>query len=428
MTAPDFTDSDTGNDTTLIIRDIRTRAVIATLPWITLQYEARINSAGQMTATLPTMEGGMSDILLPGRVLVGVLRGSYPVWSGIMWKRQLNPTGTMTIGCEELLSYWDRRRIRGTLIFTQVDQAMILSTLITLPQQDAYGNLGVGLVGNITTGILRDRTYYAADRKSYGEMIRNLCGVLNGPDLKSDPQYNGGVWTDQFRTAYPRLGRTQAQSHLTFIVGVNCRIEYWQEDAASAATLIDCLATNPADSTNPLLSTYEAQFMYGAGWLRMEDALSFTDISVQSTLNEKAAAEEAARAGVILSVTISIPDASEDPILGTYGVGDDCRLIVPPGPVYTDGYDITVRIASISVDAGQMDQVKIAMVPSLIDGTVIIPIGAGGLLATENVEGPAVVANTHAELTPGGQAIGFDPDAYPPPDDGETPRPVQVSP
>jgi len=370
MTRP----TDTGIDTTLIVRSLQTRAVLASLPWASLNYEARINSAGQMTATIPIMDGGITDVLLPGRVLIGVLRGSIPVWSGILWKRELDPDGTMKIGCEELLSYWDRRRIRQTLIFTQIDQAMILSTLFTLPQQDTYSQLGVALVGNITTGVRRDRTYYSYDRKSYGEMIRNLCGVIDGPDIKSDPVFVNGVWTDQIRVGYPRLGRTLAQGHITFIVGVNCAISEWLEDAASSATVIDCLSTNPADSTNPLLSTYEAQFMYGAGWMRMEDALSFTDISIQSTLNEKAKAEEAARAGVILTVTIAVPDADQDPVLGTYGVGDDCRLIVPPGPTFSDGYDVQVRIAAIEVDAGQMDRVKVTMVPALIDGTVIIPI------------------------------------------------------
>jgi hypothetical protein len=363
-----------GTDTVLIVRSMKTRAIIATLPWSSLTYEARINSAGQMIANVPTLDGGMSDILLPGRVLIGVLRGALPVWSGILWKREMNPGGEMTIGCEEILSYWDRRRIRSTLIFTQIDQAMILSTLFTLPQQDANGSLGVALVGNITTGVRRDRTYYGYDRKSYGEMIRNLCGVIDGPDIKTDPVFVNGVWTDQVRVGYPRLGRTLAQGHITFIVGVNCRIEQWIEDAASSTTIIDCLSTNPADSTNPLVSSYEAQFMYGAGWLRLEDALSFTDVSIQATLNEKSKAEQAARSGVVLTITIVLPDADEDPVLGTYGVGDDCRLIVPPGPTFTEGYDLQVRIAAIEVDAGQMDEVKVTMVPALIDGTVIIPI------------------------------------------------------
>ena len=366
-----------GIDTTLVVRSMQTRAILAMLPWSSLQYEARINSAGQMTATIPVLDGGMQGILLPGRVLIGVLRGSSPVWSGILWKRQFNPSGTLTIGCEELLSYWDRRRIRQTLIFTQIDQSMILSTLFTLPQQDTYSNLGVALTGNITTGVRRDRTYYGYDRKSYGESIRALCGVIDGPDIKSEPAFSAnGAWTDSIRVGYPRLGRTLANSRVTFIVGVNCEIEYWLEDAASSTTVIECLSTNPADATNPLISRYEAQFMYGAGWMRLEDALSFTDISIQATLNEKAKAEQAARSGVILTVTISLPDADQDPVLGTYGVGDDCRLIIPPGPMFIEGYDLQVRIASISVDAGQMDRVKVQMVPALLDGTVIIPVSS----------------------------------------------------
>ncbi len=360
--------------TTLIVRQAQNKAILATAPWSKLTYESRINSAGPLEATIPVFDGGLVDIMLPGRVMVGVLRGSIPVWSGIMWKRAMNPDGTMDIHCDEILSYWDRRRIRQTLIFTQIEQASILSTLIDLPQRDPYGALGVTTSGNVSTGQLRDRTYYAADRKSYGEMIRNLCGVINAPDIKSDPIYVNGIWSDRFTVGWPRLGRTLANSHLTFIVGVNCEIIDWVEDAASSTTFIDVTSTNPADTTNPLFSSYEAQFMYGAGWLRLEDAISFTDISVQSTLDEKARAEQAARSGIILSIRIRLPDADEDPIMGSYGVGDDCRLIVPPGPAFVTGYDLQVRIAGIAVEAGQMDTVTITMVPALLDGTVIIPV------------------------------------------------------
>jgi hypothetical protein len=363
-----------GSSTTLIVRAVQTKQILATAPWSSLNYESRINAAGPLEARIPVFDGGLVDVMLPGRVMIGVLRGSIPVWSGILWKRSMDPEGVMEIRCDEIMSYWDRRRIRQTMIFTQIDQASILSTLIDLPQRDAYGALGVTTIGNVITGMRRDRTYYAADRKSYGEMIRNLCGVIDGPDIKSSPVYANGIWADRFEVGYPRLGRTLANSHLTFIVGVNCEIVEWEEDAASSTTLIDCTSTNTVDPTNPLFSTYEAQFMYGGGWPRLEDALSFTDVSVQSTLNEKSKAEQAARSGVVLSVKIKLPDADEDPIMGSYGVGDDCRLIVPPGPAFVDGYDIQVRIAGIAVDAGQMDTVTITMAPALLDGNTIIPV------------------------------------------------------
>ena len=364
-----------GTSTTLIVRAIQTKQVLATAPWTHLNYEARINAPGPLEATIPVFDGGLVDVMLPGRVMIGVLRGQIPVWSGILWKRSWDAEGLMMIHCDEIMSYWDRRRIRQTMIFAQIEQASILSTLIDLPQRDAYGALGVTTIGNTITGIRRDRTYYAADRRSYGEMIRNLCGVINGPDIKSSPVYANGIWSDRFEVGYPRLGRPLATSHLTFIVGINCEIDTWEEDAAASTTFIDCVSTNPADATNPLVSSYEAQFMYGAGWVRLEDALSFTDISVQSTLDEKARAEQAARSGIILSIKIKCPDADDDPILGSYGVGDDCRLIVPPGPAFVDGYDIQLRIAAITVDAGQRDSVTITMVSALLDGNTIIPVG-----------------------------------------------------
>jgi len=363
-----------GTTTTLIVRHIQTRQVLALAPWSKLTYETRINAAGPLNATIPSFDGGITDILLPGRVMIGVLRGSIPVWSGILWKRTMDPDGFMEVQAQEILSYWDRRRIRSTLIFTQIEQASILNTLIDLPQRDNFGALGVSVYGNMNTGVRRDRTYLAADRKSYGESIRNLCGVIGAPDIKSDPIYSNGAWFDRFAVGYPRIGRVQSASHLTFIVGVNCTIVDWVEDAASSTTLIDCLGSNPADNTNPLVSSYESQFMYGAGWMRLEDALSFTDVSVQATLNEKSRAEQAARSGVILTVKLLLSDADEDPILGTYGVGDDARLIVPPGPAFVDGYDVTVRIAAIEVNAGQTDVVSITMVPALLDGSTIIPI------------------------------------------------------
>ena len=119
-----------GTSTTLIVRAVQTKQVLATAPWSRLTYESRINAAGPLSATIPAFDGGLVDVMLPGRVMIGVLRGQIPVWSGILWKRSMNPDGLMDISCDEIMSYWDRRRIRQTMIFTQIDQSSILATLI----------------------------------------------------------------------------------------------------------------------------------------------------------------------------------------------------------------------------------------------------------------------------------------------------------
>ena len=357
-------------DTILLIRSLQNRTVLAQAPWSTLSYEARVNNAGGLTATVPTFDGGMTGLLLPGRVLVGVLRGSTPVWSGILWKRTLHGEGYMEIDCDELLSYWDRRRIRRTFTFTQIDQGAILQTLVDLPQRDLYGGLGVKMSGNLVTGVLRDRTYIGAERKSYGDMIRNLLGVLGGCDMKSSPVLENGIWRDYFELGHPRLGRDITQSRLVFMVGVNCTVESWEEDAASTATVTESIGSNPADSTMPLISGYEAPFLYAGGWPRLEDTTSYTDVNDLTTLGQKAQADQAARSGAVLSIKIKVPDSTLDPVLGSYAVGDDCRLIVPPGPTFPSGYDIQQRIAAISINAGARDEATVTMVPALLDSSV----------------------------------------------------------
>jgi hypothetical protein len=359
-------------DTTLLVRSIQGQRALALAPWSKLSYEFQINSAGPLTATIPTLEGGLVDILQPGRVMIGVLRGDRPMWSGILWKRNLFQEGYMVIRADEILSYWDRRRIRETLIFSQIDQGAIISTLVDYPQRSSYGNIGVSVAGTTNTTKRRDRTYAAADRKTYGESIRQLLGVIDAPDMKSDPLYVGGVWTDRFTVGYPRLGRVAADSKLTFIVGINCAIADWEEDAASSATLTDAIGSNTSTATAPLVAGYEAPFMYSAGWPRLEESTSYTDVSVYTTLQEKAKSDQAARSGVVLSIKIVMTDADEDPVLGTYGVGDDSRLIIPASETFPYGFDNTVRIAGIEVEAGGTDKVTITMVPSLVDGTKIV--------------------------------------------------------
>lgn len=359
----------------LLIRSIRTRAVLATLPWASLSYETRANSAGSLTATVSAVEVNLTDLLLPGRVLIAVMRDQRPVWSGVLWKRAIDPDGLLTLNGGEILSYFDRRRLRtNDLAFTQVEQASILAALIAQPQQVANGNLGVEVTGVRSTGVLRDRYYLAVERKTYGESIRNLLGVLGGCDMVAAPVIRGGVLVDRFELSYPRLGRTASASRVVFTVGVNCEIDSWEEDASGSATLVDTIGATATSGGAPLLAGYEAAAMYGAGWPMLQDALSYTDVSELPTLQQKAQADLSARAGVVLSVKLSA--FADDPEFSSYGLGDDVRLVVPPGPVFRTGYDLTLRIGAIKVTAGATDRVAVELVPTILDSglfTVVSP-------------------------------------------------------
>jgi hypothetical protein len=360
------------SETVLVIRDFLSRRVLGEIPWTGLRYETRMNGAGRLTTVVPAYEGGAAEILLPGRMLVGVLLDGSPIWSGVLWKRSIAANAQIAIQADEILSYWDRRRIRDDLGFTQIDQAAILATLIDFPQRTESGSLGVEMTGPTTTGVLRDRYYLAQERKIYGEMIRQLLGVIDGCDLVSDPVVRNGTWVDRFRLAYPRLGRPVSESRIVFQVGENCTVESWDEDAYSSATRVDAVGAAGIGSNVPIVNTQWAPALHGAGWPVLDETLVYTDVSEAPTLAQKAKADLSARAGAVLSVKVVVT-AESDPAPGTYGPGDDCRLIVPAGPVFSAGIDTVLRIGSVEIDAGQQDLARVTLLPQIVSGTELVP-------------------------------------------------------
>lgn len=357
----------------LVVRDFLTRRVLGSVDWANLKYETRMNGAGRMTSTIEAVDGISADMLLPGRMLIGVLRDGVPVWSGVLWRRMLDvSSGLIAIQCDEILSYWDRRRVREDLSFNQIDQAVILSTLIDYPQRTANGSLGVEMTGDTSTGVLRDRYYLGQERKIYGEMIRQLLGVIDGCDMISDPVLRNNVWVDRFRLAFPRLGRAVADSRIVFQVGANAAIESWEEDAYSSATLVDAVGAAGIGSTVPIMNSQWSPNMHGGGWPVLAETIAYTDVSEPGTLAQKARADLSARAGVITSIKIVV--TTEDPIPGTYGPGDDCRLIVPPGPIFRSGVDMTLRIGAVEITAGQRDTAAVTLLPTIVSSSEIVPV------------------------------------------------------
>lgn len=338
-----------------IAADLRTGQKIAELPLTGVKYQKVLNGAGTLSCamTLPNSNPTLAQILVdattPTRRALYIDRDGVIMWAGIIWTRRYD---TATSVCDlqgaELWSLFKRRRISDLETFTAIDQCTIAENLITYTQAKTGGSIGVVNAG-VTSGVTRTRTYLAADLKPVAEAIEQLAAVSNGFEFAIDTDYQSGVITNTFRCSYPRRGRAAGTNGHVFEVGRNVAAFQWNEDGTSAANTV--YAVGADSGTGAIRSTGTGTTAVTAGYPLLEDNVSYTDVTVQATLDAHATAEVTAS-----EYPIELPQmvvrADMNPVLGEYIVGDEVRIRIQPNedPRFPMGLDRYNRIVAYSVD------------------------------------------------------------------------------
>lgn len=349
-----------------IATDLRTGARIAELPLTGLKFGSRLNSCGDLSATVPlpgltttansTLAATFNDAVDEGRRQLIVERDGVVVWAGIVWMAPYyDSPPRREIRAAETWSYFRRRVIAYSQTFTSTDQVSIAQQLITNAIADQGGDIGVTVEAS-TSGVARDRTYNSYELKPVGEAVEQLALVDDGFDFAIDPAYNPstGALVKTFRTSYPRRGRSFSQTGHVFEVGRNVIDWCYPTDGASMANRV--WAVGRGDGSSSMLSSksdpYQIQSLAsgGPGYPLLESTMSRTDVSIQSTLDALALAKLKATSTPITLPEITVR-ANSDPVFGSYITGDSCRFIVPPNtsPRFPSGLDTFFRIVGWDV-------------------------------------------------------------------------------
>ena len=83
----------------------------------------------------------------------------------------------------------------------------------------------------------------------------------------------------------------------------------------------------------------------------LEDQANYSDIIDDTVLNELAIGQVLALSEPPPIIKIVVP-AYVDPVFGTYGIGDDARLIIQD-PRFPQGLDTVYRIVGLNVQPGE---------------------------------------------------------------------------
>ncbi|MFG2916264.1 hypothetical protein ACGF0D_25660 [Kitasatospora sp. NPDC048298] len=203
-----------------------------------LSYSLEANSAGPASVKVPLTLFDWSA-LRPWRVLVYIQRGQQIVWGGPLVAFSLDlENEEAELHCLGLWEYYRRRQITYDAIFVQRDQGAIVQTLL----QDFADGTGqytwnsgpraLTFDSSAVTGILRDRTYRAYERKMVGKAVEDMAGVRDGFDFRIDHAWFGGRIVNTVRFSPP----SGTPTDLTLEHGANCDIPSATVDGTNMVT------------------------------------------------------------------------------------------------------------------------------------------------------------------------------------------------
>lgn len=321
--------------------DLVSGQIVEELPDLRPQGElsALLGSYTSAAFTLPIPIGGhgaapknWEGATQPGRCMLVAVLGGAPVWAGIVLNRAGGTEATVDLSTVSLEGYLDRRYVADHQ-FTGVDEALIAAAVV------GDANLeGIGFtVDAPATGTLRDRSYFDKDDKTVYSVLRELMGVIDGPEFTVTLD-----WTNTTQTAIrktitvrKRIGHASSIPNAVFTtgdanavlstIGASDARYTFQEDytAGKGANHVVAVSSGEGD-VRPQSAPARDAALFAIGWPRWEYRFTpSTSITDTDVLNDHAAAALAIQSRGARSITISAR-ADVYPQLGVdWFIGDD---------------------------------------------------------------------------------------------------------
>ncbi|MFE4514415.1 hypothetical protein ACFRMQ_09530 [Kitasatospora sp. NPDC056783] len=339
---------------------------------IDLSYSSEIKAKRSATVKIP-LTGFDWSVLRPWRSLLYIQRGAQVTWGGPLVGSSLDlENETVELHCLGLWEYYRRRQITYDANFVQRDQGSIVQSLI---QDFADGtgqyqwNTGPRalIFDGMATGVLRDRTYRAYERKAVGQVVEDLSGVRDGFDFRIDHWWSGNRIVNCMRLGPP----SGIPTDLVLEHGVTCDIPRITVDGTNMAT--EAVVTGGGEAENQLTGWWynlPAETDPSRRIPRLSAVQSRQDVILPSTLT--AYAQQVIAEGstpVVIPEVRLYPDSSPGP--GDVLPGYQARVRARAGGrLVLDGDYMITGMTVRAADGGEDTTV------SLVPGEVLERVGS----------------------------------------------------
>jgi hypothetical protein len=338
-----------------LFADLLSGAVIAELPLSGVSFSRELNRAGSFSGSLSLGDPRLNqldwqDALQEARTAVYAERDGVLLWGGILWKlRRHAGSGQVDLDAAEFWSYFGRRVITAAVAWSNVDQLSIAKSLIDTAQAATGGSLGV-VTSSVSSGILRSLSYTPDQLQPVAGAVEDLSKLDSGFDFAIDLQYAGDPPAAQLALtlSYPYRGRSAANSQLVFDLPGNILGYDWPEDGSQFSTTVYAAGSGSGPS---MLQASAVNSALLAFYPLLETVQSYKSLTDQATLNARAAGDLALLSQPVIPAQLTVR-ADSDPILGTYTVGDEARVLIQDQH-FPQGLDQNFRITAMTVQPGE---------------------------------------------------------------------------
>ncbi|MDX2390190.1 hypothetical protein NJL88_08945 [Streptomyces sp. DK15] len=169
--------------------NLKTGAVVTTLPITSLAFTHTLNASGSCAVGIPLFAPEADpNSLRPGVSGLVVLRDGAPVWGGILWTLAADiENGTLTLNASGFHSHYQGRYFVNGWTAKSKEQATILKDWI------AYCNADNGIATDTSTvaatGSVRTTVWTKYELKNVAEAIGELADNINGFNFRYVPYW-----------------------------------------------------------------------------------------------------------------------------------------------------------------------------------------------------------------------------------------------
>jgi hypothetical protein len=347
--------------TTFLAYDLLSNDLIDEIPFTSFSYAQALNKAGGFEATIPLEHPKATPGNLdPWRTAIYVDRDGVLLFGGIVTdvSASLASGGSLKFGGIGFLGFYEGDRVvidssagmeyemgaaHPAIGFSGVDQFRIAKDFILHGNSKTGQDIGLTVAWDALSGVTRDRTYSATDRKSVGGALADLAKLDNGFDYAVRTYWDSGAPAKELKFYYSRKGRAL---DLVFEAGKNVQLLSYSKSGAKQSNYVHALGAGDGRNMNIETSENINDYYPTAAYPRLDAVTSHRDVSDNTTLAAHALADRLRNRHPLETLEIQIQDTAEAGP-GSYEVGDDVLVQVQAG--YLDLYD-SYRIQELRVE------------------------------------------------------------------------------